>query len=152
MIGVTDRAKDELKQLILTRLAASGCCLRLVPANAAHFGLVPDAPRADDQRLEHDGTVVLLLQRSLAALLDGWTIDCVEADDGMVVRLRLRPGRSGLGSKRGTRWPAVPVDQSSSGERGRSTPPVTPAGRAAPNGSQPDGPRRNRRCSTDTAA
>jgi hypothetical protein len=97
MITVTDRAKDQLKHLILTRLGESGRSLRLAPANATHFGLVPDAPRGDDERLEHDGTVVMLLDPSLASRLQGWTIDCVEAGDGRDVRLRLRPRRAGLG-------------------------------------------------------
>jgi hypothetical protein len=96
MITVTDRARDRLKRLILTHLGGTGRSLRLAPADGAHFGLVPDAPRAGDQRIEHDGTVVLLLKRPLAVRLQGWIIDCVEAGDGSDGRLRLRPKQGGL--------------------------------------------------------
>jgi Fe-S cluster assembly iron-binding protein IscA len=96
MITVTDRARDRLKRLISTHLGESGRSLRLASAGGAHFGLVPDAPRAGDQQVEHDGAVVLLLRHSLAVRLQGWTIDCVEAADGSDIRLRLRPGQGGL--------------------------------------------------------
>lgn len=93
MITLSTRAKDALERLVLARLHGLGRSLRLAPAGAAQFGLVPDVPRPDDRRVEHHGTVVLLLSAPLAARLDGWTLDCVEAGDGAGATLRLRPDR-----------------------------------------------------------
>jgi hypothetical protein len=93
MIVLTDRAKERLKALVLTRLRGRRRTLRLAPATAGEFGLVSDVPRPGDRRVEHDGTVVLLLSAPVASGLDGWTLDCVGGGDGGRVSLRLRPGR-----------------------------------------------------------
>jgi hypothetical protein len=95
MIRLTDRAKERLKALVVTGLGGRRRTVRLAPAAAGQFGLVSDVPRPGDRRVEHDGTVVLLLSAPLAARLDGWTLDCVDRGDGTGVGLRLQPGWSG---------------------------------------------------------
>jgi hypothetical protein len=95
MIMLTDRARERLKSLVVTRLRRRRRSLRLAPGATGQFGLVSDVPRPGDRRVEHDGTIVLLLSAPLANGLEGWILDCVDAGDGTGPGLRLRPAGSG---------------------------------------------------------
>jgi hypothetical protein len=97
MILLTDRAKERLKALVMTRLQGRRRSLRLARAIDGEFGLVSDTPRPGDRRVEHDGTLVLLLSPPLASWFDGWTLDYPDDADGDRGGLRLRPGRTGEG-------------------------------------------------------
>jgi hypothetical protein len=95
MIILTERAKERLKSLVVTRLQGRRLSLRLAAAAPGQFGLMSDVPRPGDRRVECDGAFELLLSAPLASGLDGWTLDCVDGGDGSSISLRLRPGRHG---------------------------------------------------------
>lgn len=79
MVNVTERAKRRLKELAGTKLGRSDTAPRLVLAGTGIFGLVADRESDGDQRVEHEGRVVLLLGPDLVHSLAGSTLDWDEA-------------------------------------------------------------------------
>jgi len=74
MVNVTERAKRQLKRLISTT-GRPDTAPRLVLSGAGIFGLVADRESDGDQRIEHDGRVVLLIGPELVRPLAGSTLD-----------------------------------------------------------------------------
>ena len=63
MLTVTDRAREHLKSAVLPRTGTSRLSARLTATGPGELGLVPDVPKDDDQVVEHDGAIVLLVDR-----------------------------------------------------------------------------------------
>jgi hypothetical protein len=63
MVNVTERARHQLKHVVINKLGESRCRPRLVVARPGAFGLVRDDRRPDDQLVEHEGAVILLIGR-----------------------------------------------------------------------------------------
>ena len=62
---------------------AKGTCFRMVPtAEEGGFKLTLDRPRAEDQRFEDEGAVVLTLAPEIAAQCGEQTLDVDEMADG----------------------------------------------------------------------
>lgn len=82
MVTVTERAKQELREIRLSRVKNPGISLRLVRSAPVHFGLVPDVEKKGDYVVKYEAVSVLLIGEELSALLEGVTIDCREMPDG----------------------------------------------------------------------
>jgi Fe-S cluster assembly iron-binding protein IscA len=75
MIEVTDRAKDELKRLLVASVDWPGARLRLLDRGQGKLGLGIDIEKKDDQVVEYEGDVLLIVEASLASRLNGVAID-----------------------------------------------------------------------------
>lgn len=75
MVNVTERAKHQLTWLASTKLGRPDTAPRLVLAGAGVFGLIADGESDGDQRVEHEGRVILLIGRELGRPLAGSTLD-----------------------------------------------------------------------------
>jgi Fe-S cluster assembly iron-binding protein IscA len=76
MISVTERAATALEDLLADNDAPAGQGLRLVPGGTGTIGMTIDAPTDSDEVIRHDDAPLLIVDGSLAYVLDGATIDC----------------------------------------------------------------------------
>lgn len=91
MISVTHEARQVLKQKHAETVQAGGVGLRLAATPAGQVGLTPAPAQAGDQMVEHDGEVVLAIDREVAQRLDGMMIDCKHTEEGTQLTIR-QPG------------------------------------------------------------
>ena len=82
MLTVTERAKQQLKQILSNSVGEPDVALRMSPSGPGEFGLALDKEKEGDQVVEHEGSRVLLVGSEVADLLEGWTIDCRETAEG----------------------------------------------------------------------
>jgi len=82
MITVTDKARETLKELLLSNGDDPEISLRLVAKPPGQFGLALDREAEGDQVVEQEGTKVLLIGHELAPILDGMTFDVKDTPDG----------------------------------------------------------------------
>jgi len=82
MIGVTERAKQELKRILTTNTDKPEACLRLASNELGQLGLAIDVEKEDDHVVEHEDSKVLLVEKDLADTLQGSTIDVEDTPDG----------------------------------------------------------------------
>lgn len=83
MIGVTERAKEELKKILSTKVDNPQASLRLMASGPqGQFGLSIDVETTGDQVVEHKGSKVLLVERELADRLEGRTLDVEDTTEG----------------------------------------------------------------------
>ena len=74
MITVTDKARETLKELLLSNSDDPEISLRLVANPPGQFGLALDREAEGDQVVEQEGTKVLLIGHELANIADGKTL------------------------------------------------------------------------------
>ncbi|MGH0028804.1 MAG: hypothetical protein ACQGVC_03365 [Myxococcota bacterium] len=99
---VTPRAKEELHDMLLRAIAVRArpgpdgaprpseqdarLAFRILPSTRgpedSGLGLTLDAPHPGDERVEHGGRFVLVLDRSVASHLSQLTLDLVETPEG----------------------------------------------------------------------
>lgn len=82
MIGVTERAKEELKNILTANTDQPEACLRLTLNEQGQLGLAIDTERQGDQAVEHEESKVLLVEKDLADTLQGITIDVEDTEEG----------------------------------------------------------------------
>lgn len=86
MVTITDRAKEELKRVLLTRRLEPGKLLRLAipPAwtGEGDFGIVIDTEKEDDYAVKFDGEKVLLIEAGLMGHLESAVVDFKESPEG----------------------------------------------------------------------
>lgn len=82
MITVTDKARETLKELLLSNGDDPEISLRLVAKPPGQFGLALDREAEGDQVVEQEGTKVLLVGHELANIADGTTLDMQDTPDG----------------------------------------------------------------------
>ncbi len=75
MLKVTDKAKDELKELLLLCTKDGEDGIRLVYGSLGQFGLLLGQEKDGDKVIQHDGSKVLLIGSDLTGLLNGVTMD-----------------------------------------------------------------------------
>ena len=90
MVNVTERAKEKLKELLVTQTDDPSIGLRLESTSPGAFGVFPDRERSDDETVAHEGTVVLLVGREIADSVHDTTIDYEQDEGGS--RLVIRKG------------------------------------------------------------
>ena len=82
MITVTERAKEELGRLLVRSVDWPGARLRLLDRGKGRLGLGIDIQHANDCVIEHDGTVLLLVDERLAQSIPQVTLDVDEGPGG----------------------------------------------------------------------
>lgn len=82
MIGVTERAKKELSEILKNNVDHPGACLRLKTNEQGQLGLGIDIKMPDDEVIEYEGADLLLVERELADSLQDIAIDVVDNDEG----------------------------------------------------------------------
>ena len=82
MLGVTERARQELKRILSDNVDDPQAGLRLSASSPGKFGLHIDIEVPGDQVVEHDGSKVLLVEEGLVASLEGVTLDVEDTPEG----------------------------------------------------------------------
>jgi len=88
MITVTDRAKEELKAILIASEAGPDEGLRLLLTAEGKFMLSLGTELHGDLVVEYEGAKVLLVGLEYLRMLDGITVDCHNADDEPVLFVR----------------------------------------------------------------
>ena len=82
MIGVTERAKQELKRILSAKVDNPQAGLRFISSGPDQFGLSIDIEMPGDQVVQHEGSKVLLVEHELATRLEGHILDFEDTPDG----------------------------------------------------------------------
>lgn len=88
MITVTERAKEELKAILVAIGADPEEGLRLLPRQDGVYVLDLDTELSGDQVVEYEDYKVLLVGIEYFEILDGKTVDCRDTRDGTVLFVR----------------------------------------------------------------
>ena len=70
MIGITSRAKEELRKILVSKVDMPQAALRLVPRDGGEIGLGIDIEYPGDRVFEHEGTKVLVVDEGMANKLE----------------------------------------------------------------------------------
>jgi len=87
MIGVTDRAKEELKNILDNNADDKELGLRLVTNEQGQIGIALDKERPGDNVVEHKGSKVLLVENAMAPHLVGIAIDIEDTPEGPILAI-----------------------------------------------------------------
>jgi Fe-S cluster assembly iron-binding protein IscA len=82
MIQVTERAKQELRNLLTAKVDWPGARLRLMDRGQGRLGLGIDIESPDDQVVDYDGATLLVVEPGLATNLKGVTLDVDDNPEG----------------------------------------------------------------------
>ncbi len=85
MITITERAKEELKDVLVAAEAEPYEGLRLLPTSEEVFELMLDTEMTGDLVVEHEGYKVLLIGLEYFKWLNGKTLDCSDTEVGAVL-------------------------------------------------------------------
>lgn len=91
MIGATNRAKEELKRIQEANVTEAEGHLRLAADDYGQLHLVMDEEREGDEVIEFEESKVLLVERELADMLVGVTLDVEETSDGSELVISRQP-------------------------------------------------------------
>ena len=88
MLTVTEKAKQELKKILLARSNDTNKSLRIQFKEPAQVGLVVDEEKEGDQVIQLGGMNILLIGEDVAQIFDGVVLDVREDQNGskLVVR------------------------------------------------------------------
>lgn len=82
MINITARAKQSLHKLLTSKVDLPEGRLRLVDRGQGKLGLGVDIEMPGDELVEYDGSTILVVERVLAANLEGVTLDVEDSVEG----------------------------------------------------------------------
>ena len=82
MLTVTEKAKQELKKILLARSNDTNKSLRIQFKEPAQVSLVVDEEREEDQVIQLKGMNVLLIGKDIAPIFDGVVLDVREDQTG----------------------------------------------------------------------
>jgi len=82
MLKVTQRAKEELKRILSTKVDNPQAGVRLSVSGSDKFGLGIDVEKPGDQVVKHKSSKVLLVETELANTLEGQTLDFTGTAEG----------------------------------------------------------------------
>ena len=85
MIRITDGAKSRLKRIWFNRIRKPGFILRLAVNRGGQIGLIAGEERISDEVYEYRGKKMLLIDKELAAIVDGTTLDIRNTREGRVL-------------------------------------------------------------------
>lgn len=83
MVLVTERAKEELKRILIEHTDSPKVCLRVSHNEQGLLRLSVDEEKPDDETVEHEGVKLLIIEEKLSDLLQGLTIDTQETPEGV---------------------------------------------------------------------
>jgi Fe-S cluster assembly iron-binding protein IscA len=82
MIEITERAKQELKNLLSQKVDWPEARLRLIDRGQGKLGLGIDVGAPGDQIVEYEGTEILVVDNKLASNIKGITLDVDDTPEG----------------------------------------------------------------------
>ena len=82
MINITERAKQSLQEILAASVDLPQGRLRLMDRGQGKLGLGVDIEMPGDELVKNDGSTVLIIERGLAASLNGVTLDVEDGDNG----------------------------------------------------------------------
>lgn len=82
MVTVTDRATEELRNILANAAPQPGQALRLVPSREGGLGLGLDEEREGDEIVKSGDEKILLVSSGIAEALDEATIDVQDSEEG----------------------------------------------------------------------
>jgi len=82
MIGVTERARQELKRLLFAKVDMPQARLRLISGDQGELGLGIDIESPRDEIVEYKGSGVLVVEHELATSLKGVILDVDDTPEG----------------------------------------------------------------------
>jgi Fe-S cluster assembly iron-binding protein IscA len=82
MVHVTERARQELKQLLAAKVDWPGARLRLIDRGCGVLGLGVDIASPEDEVVEYDGEAIMVFGPELASSLQMITLDVDDTPDG----------------------------------------------------------------------
>jgi len=82
MIGVTEQAKEELKELLVSNVDDPRACLRIQADDAGQLGVTIDIEMPGDQTVEYEGSTLLVVEQELAERLSHVDIDVEDIEEG----------------------------------------------------------------------
>ena len=82
MINITEKAKKELKVLLVASVDWPGARLRLLDRGQGKLGLGIDVEKPDDVVVEHEGIKLLVVEPRLASNLENITLDVDDTPNG----------------------------------------------------------------------
>ena len=85
VITITERAKEELREVLTAAEAESNEGLRLLPTSEGVFELMLDTEMSGDLVIEYEGYKVLLIGLEYFKWLNGKTLDCSDTEVGAVL-------------------------------------------------------------------
>jgi Fe-S cluster assembly iron-binding protein IscA len=85
VITITERAKEELREVLIAAEAEPQEGLRLLPTTDGVFELMLDTEMSGDLVVEHEGYKVLLIGLEYFKFLNGKTLDCSDTEVGAVL-------------------------------------------------------------------
>jgi Fe-S cluster assembly iron-binding protein IscA len=85
VITITERAKEELREVLIAAEAEPYEGLRLLPTSEGVFGLMLDTEMSGDLVIEYEGYKVLLIGLEYFKFLNGKTLDCSDTDVGTIL-------------------------------------------------------------------
>lgn len=91
MIGVTERAKEELKTVLNKSVDHPDACLRLRVKEDGELGLGIDIKMEGDQVVEHEGAPLLVAEQDLAESLGHMAIDVDESGEKLQLIIIEKP-------------------------------------------------------------
>ncbi len=91
MIGVTERAKQELKRVLIDNVEHPPAVIRLTATEEGTIGLGIDLESPGDEVVKHEGSAVLVVEKNLASSLHGLTLDVQDTADGPQLAISEEP-------------------------------------------------------------
>ena len=82
MINITERAKQELRKMLVKKVSWPGARLRLIDRGQGNLGLGIDVEAPNDQVVDYEGLKLLIVEPSLASNLRHITLDVDDTPDG----------------------------------------------------------------------
>ena len=82
MIGITERAKRELRKLLLNKSDMPQARLRLISSGQGELGIGLDIEYPGDEIIEYQGSRLLVIEQALASSLGRITLDVDDTPQG----------------------------------------------------------------------
>jgi Fe-S cluster assembly iron-binding protein IscA len=83
MIAVTERAKEQLESMLISKVDNSQAALRLINTDEGEYGLHIDVETPDDKVVNYEGRKVLVIDKELADNLEGTILDTEITSEGI---------------------------------------------------------------------
>jgi hypothetical protein len=83
MIAVTERAKEQLESILVSKVDISLATLRLIATDEGGYGLHIDVENPGDKVVKYNGKKVLVINKELADNLEGTILDTEITTDGV---------------------------------------------------------------------
>jgi Fe-S cluster assembly iron-binding protein IscA len=87
MIAVTERAKEQLESMLISKVDNTQAALRLITTDEGEYGLYIDVETPGDKVVNYKGKKVLVIDKELADNLEGTILDTEITSEGVELAL-----------------------------------------------------------------